>query len=440
LSIYRDLKQSRQTSAAPTPSTNGHANGHANGAQSPAELVLRPLSEYRARPVRYLVPNTIPIGKVTMVAGVGGMGKSTIMRHLVARLTSGRPAFGMDYPVTGPVDVMLASVEDSPEDTILPHLLSEGADLSRVLIEDGVRKPGWKPEDKTAPFSLHDLDLVMNSFAARPSIRVMVLDPIGSYVARSGANENSSAEVRALLDPLHDLANKTGVAIILIAHLNKANNVAAVNRIIGSSAFRDTCRVVYVMGQDPDDPERRVLAAAKQNVPGLDKRGLAFRLMPLTQDETTAVLAHEGMAGLDDEDRALFATQLSRIAAEGRVDITADQALGTGTKPGAEPSREKKRKKCLDWLLTFLGRYAYPRQELFKAADIAGFSSHQCYRAREDHNNDRPDDEQIWQTKGTVFGGVSWWGIGNYRNWTMRPDPNGDGGQDESNGPDIWPQ
>jgi hypothetical protein len=355
---------------------------------SPAggELVLRPLSEFRARPVRYLVPRTIPVGKVTMVAGVGGMGKSTIMRHLIARLTSGRVAFGLDYQPDSPFDVMLASVEDSPQDTILPHLASEGADLGRVLIVDGVRKDGWKPGDRTAPFDLRDLDLVMAQFDKRPAVRLMVIDPVGSFVARSGANENSSAEVRALLDPLHDLADRTGVAVVLIAHLNKANNVAAVNRIVGTAAFRDTCRAVYVLGHDPDDPTRRVLAVAKENVPGIDTRGLAFRRVSLDQAEAAAVLATRQMVELTDFERAELATQLARVEPGGRVDIDADQALGTGTgKKIAAGVSKSERETCSQWIVRRLGTVNcwYDRQ-IEEEAVMQGFST-DTYRKAKKH-------------------------------------------------------
>lgn len=400
------------------------------------DLVLRPLAGRKAKPVRFLVPQTLPVGKVVMFAGVGGMGKSTISRHLIACLTAGRPAFGLQYDPPAPCDVALASVEDSPEDTILPHLLSEGADLARVQTIDGVHKPGWKPGDKPLPFRLEDVDAVIDVFTRRPSFRLLVIDPIMSFVGRSGVNENASAEVRRLLDPLLDLADRTGVTVLLIAHLNKANNVAAVNRIVGTAAFRDACRIVYVLGSDPGDDARRVLAVVKENVPGVDRRGLAFRRVPLTPEEAAAVLSAPEMDELTDAERADMTVQLARVEPGGRVDIDADEALGTGQRPAGGDRRAAKREGCLKWLLTFLARYAYPRSELFDAAAAAGFTDYLCYAAREAHNRAKPEAEHIWQTNRGAFGGKSWWGVGNYRSWTIRPDPNqptGDAIRDDLN-------
>ena len=118
-----------------------------------------------------------------------------------------------------------------------------------------------------------------------------------------------------------------------------------------------------------------------------------------------------------------MATQLAKVVPEGRVDIDADQALGTGRKAAAQDGRGRRQRECIEWLLQFLARYAYPAAEVFEKAQAAGFSVHVCRRAREAHNDTKHDAEQIWFTREAIFGGVSWWGIGNYRNWRLRPAP-----------------
>src|SRR5262245_3720189 len=97
------------------------------------QVVFEALSTLKAKPVKWEVPGRIPRGKVTLIAGDGGMGKSTFVRHLIACITSGRPAFGMSYTAPIPGDVVTFAAEDGAEDVTVPSLIAEGADLKRVL-------------------------------------------------------------------------------------------------------------------------------------------------------------------------------------------------------------------------------------------------------------------------------------------------------------------
>jgi hypothetical protein len=409
------------------------------------ELIADPLAGRKAKPVHWLVDRKIPAGKLTMVASVGGLGKSTLIRHLVACLTTGRPAFGLAYQPPPPCEILLASVEDTLEDTVTPHLLAEGADLTKVLAIAGVRKP----DGHVLQFDLRDLDCVMAKLQARPSIKLLVIDPIMSFVGRAGLSENASAEVRLILDPLLELAANTGLAIIMIAHLTKSTTTAAVNRIVGSSAFRDASRVVYAIGKDLEDDNRRVMALVKANVPGLDKSSLAFSLQPVEGDDLAAVLNAPEFSELSPADRDLMGDQLARVVPLGRVLLDADEALGTDRGSG---TRESNARNCAIWLRERIGtNYAWPDEEIERNAVEAGFTVRQFRRAK---NQLKPS----LQVAKIGFQGKWYVAMGSVRELPIRPDnlAHGQNGQMGQNGdapilttarhsdqsdhaPDIWP-
>jgi energy-coupling factor transporter ATP-binding protein EcfA2 len=342
---------------------------HNQSSADSAELVVRSLKGRKAKPVRWLVDRKIPAGKLATIAGVGGMGKSTLVRHLIACLTNGRPAFGLDYDAPAPCDVLLASVEDSPEDTIIPHLMAEGADMLRVKTVEGTKKA----DGSVMPFDLRDIDLMIRLVEANPAIRLLVIDPIMSFVGRAGLNENSSSEIRTILDPLIGLADRTGVTVLLIAHLNKSSTATAINRIVGTSAFRDACRVVFAVGENPMDSQQRVMAIVKENLPGIDKQSVGFGRRLLSDEEAEAVLSSEEFSELEPDDRRRMAEQLAVIVPSGTVNVDADAALGTSKQEKAAGTSTQR--ECADWIKVRVGtEYAWPDDEIQRDAERAGFS------------------------------------------------------------------
>lgn len=400
------------------------------------ELVLRSLKGRKAKPVRFLVEGRIPLGKMTMFAGEGGMGKSTLIRHLVACLTTGRAAFGLDYTPPPPCDVLLASVEDDPEDTILPHLLAEGADLDRVIMIEGIRRTDGDGKRYVSEFDLRDTDLVLKYCRNNPQARMLIIDPILSFVGRAGAKENSSSEVRVLLDPLATLASQTNMATLLIAHLNKATNAAATNRILGATAFRDACRTVWSVGKDPDDPKRRIMSHIKSNVPGLDVTSLLFRREQLPQSRLAEVLASEEFSELTPDDLTRIEKQLAYIQPLGVSERSADEVLSAG-----QPAREgnthsdSKQAACAEWIKERVGaEYSWLDEEIEKEAVAAGFSIWQYRRAK----GFVPglSVKRIGFGKNSKFrigmGNISEMPFGEHEGPT-------DEHQEQDDGPDMWP-
>src|SRR5262245_11199199 len=232
-------------------------------------IVFESLDNLRVKPVRWEVPGRFPRGKVTLVAGDGGMGKSHLDRHLTASITSGRPAFGMQYAAAAPGDVVMFALEDGYEDVVLPSLIAEGADLKRVhrvpYVEQQV---GGKKSQ--VHFGLEHLAALKAELATRPEVRLIVIDPIASFIGRCQIDDHKTGELRRALDPLNELADQAGVGVIVIAHVNKAAGIKAVYRIAGSHQYTAAVRLAYIVGEDPDDPRRRFLMPVKKNLLGVE--------------------------------------------------------------------------------------------------------------------------------------------------------------------------
>ncbi len=118
--------------------------------------------------------------------------------------------------------------EDNVEDTLLPGLAAEDADLSRVYALS-VAELGAE-----VPFGVGHLDLLRAEVEARPDTRLVVIDPLVSVVSRSGIDDHRQTEVRRVLDPLRHFAEQTGVTVVVVCHLNKAAAETAIDKIAGS--------------------------------------------------------------------------------------------------------------------------------------------------------------------------------------------------------------
>lgn len=172
----------------------------------------------------------------------------------------------------------------------------------------------------------------------------MVIDPVGGYIGRAGVDDNREAEFRAVLDPLTELAARRSVLLALVKHLSKDQARKAAQRVGGSAAYVNAARAAFIVAPAPDDSNRRLFLPIKFNC-GEWPSGLAFGMEALPADEQAGILAE--MDHLKDEDRSRLARQLYRIAWQGPVDITADEALGADArrKPAsAEPE------KAAEWL------------------------------------------------------------------------------------------
>ncbi len=256
------------------------------------------LSEYTAQEVEWLWPGRVPIGKVTMLCGDPGMGKSFICMDMAARVSAGlgwpeeewekagpeeRTAHASESRATGescatgePGSVLVMSAEDDPRDTLRPRVERAGGDLSRVVLLHSFGQIGqagaWVPTlDENMDVIEKAVDR-MEGGGMGPA-RLVVIDPVSAFLGR--VNSYSNAGVRAVLDRLSDIAAARRVAMVCVTHLNKTAGVRAAYRVMGSLAFAASPRVVWRVAKLSDG--RMGMAAVKSNVAGV--RGtIAFRL------------------------------------------------------------------------------------------------------------------------------------------------------------------
>ncbi len=373
--------------------------------KSSQEIEFEKLSGTSVRSVRWLVPGRIPRGRITLWAGDGGKGKSTAARSLIASVSTGRPAFGLNYTPEGPGKIIVMASEDSFEECVVPHLIAEGADLDKIAKVYHVRA---EPDGRK--FRMHlGLEHIVELRAAlkeRRDIELLVIDPAASFAGRMRIDANREAEVRAVVDPLAELADATGVAVLLIAHLNKAGDAKAVHRIAGSAAWVNAVRMASLVAADPDDDDRRLLMPVKSNVLGSIKEAAAFRLVPIAEGQQFR--RHPSMLALTDAEFATVTAQMATVRFEADVSANADDVMGAKRKDPNKVAR------CCEWLKEFLHDFAYPSQEISDAAKEAGFTIDNVFKAK--------TALKAEGLRNKKYGADCWWsGFGDSETWQSRP-------------------
>ena len=222
-------------------------------------------------PVRWLWPGWLALGKLALLAGAPGTGKTTAALSMAATVTTG--GCWPDGYRCSVGDVLVWSGEDDPADTLLPRLLAAGADPSRVYFVQGVYQAG-----EVRPFDpATDVTALLAAARELPDLRFILVDPVVSAVA---GDSHKNTEVRRALQPLVDFAAAVGAALVGITHFSKGGQGQdPASRVVGSIAFTAVARVVMVCAKVKDDEghERRVLARSKSNI-GPDDGGFAYTL------------------------------------------------------------------------------------------------------------------------------------------------------------------
>lgn len=219
------------------------------------------MADVQTEPLDWLWPGRLLFGKYNLLVGDGGIGKSTLIMDLAARLSRGKPLpDGTRHPVCGTVLVM---PEDGPGDTIRPRLENAGADLSRIgLIQTFTDMTDGAEVLPTIPDDLNKIEEAMD----RMDARLLVLDPLLQMLG-DNVNEYRDKEVRRALAPLIALCERRHIALVGLMHIGKANGAGNVkHRGNASVAFMNIARSALFAAMDPDVPGRFVLAQSKTNL------------------------------------------------------------------------------------------------------------------------------------------------------------------------------
>lgn len=270
----------------------------------PETVKIIRMSDVEPTPVEWLWKPYLPFGKLSVLQGNPGEGKTYFAMHLAAACTNGKLLPNMER--MEPFNVIYQTAEDGLGDTVKPRLIEAGADLDRVLVID----------DSDVQLTLSDERI--EKAIVENNARLVIIDPIQAYLG-ADVDMNRANEVRPIFMRLGQVAQRTGCAILLIGHLNKAAGMQSLQRGLGSIDIAAAVRSVMFIGKLKHDPTMRILTHEKSSLapPGVS---LAF--------------------SLGDEGGFRWV---------GEYDITADEMLS-----GIEPQRETKTQQAKDLICTLL--------------------------------------------------------------------------------------
>jgi RecA-family ATPase len=219
---------------------------------------FRRFDEIDNRGVEWLWPGRLALGKLSLLEGDPGLGKSFLALDLCARLSSGRP-WPDGSASLGPAAAVYLNAEDGAEDTLGPRLCALGADPARVYLLDR------STDDVSEMLTLSAQRGVLDELMTRIRPRLLVIDPITPFLG-SDINMGSDASVRRGLAPPAELARRHGCAVLLVRHLNKLGHGPALYRGLGSIALVGVCRSAWLVAERHEQPGQRVLAQVKNNL------------------------------------------------------------------------------------------------------------------------------------------------------------------------------
>jgi hypothetical protein len=321
-------------------------------------LITQSFREVEIKPINWLWPGRIARGKVNLIAGNPGLGKSQLTAGIAAVVSTGG-RWPVDRIQATQGNVIVLSAEDDPGDTMRPRLEAAGANLARVHFARGVIA-GHTGEGRQIErlFCLgRDLEALARAIQEIGSVAVVVIDPVTAYLGEIDSHRN--AEVRAVLTPLAEMAAQFGTGVIAISHLNKTTGPDALMRVTGSLAFVAAARTAHLVALDPEDKGRRLFLPIKNNL-AADRGGLAFRIEGATVS---------GPQGTIETSRVMWEA--------GVVALTADDVIRQQVPDEGSALRE-----AYDWLRQILENPT-PAAEVFRQAREAGITEKTLRRAAE---------------------------------------------------------
>ena len=227
--------------------------------------------------VRWWWKDWLPVGKVVVLDGDPGLGKSGLTLEIAARITTGRPMpDGSTGDVAGPATVLLCAHEDGLADTIIPRFLSMGGHPSRLhYLDDVTEKTVDGAQERRVPFTVPDDLDALSAYIADTGAVLAIIDPWMAYLSGE-KDSHRDQDMRSVLREVADIAQETGCTILLVRHLNKASGGNVLYRGGGSIGIIGAVRVAWFTAPDPDDEDgkNRILAVEKTN---LSERPVSLR-------------------------------------------------------------------------------------------------------------------------------------------------------------------
>lgn len=310
-----------------------------------AELKIISMDEVPVEEVEWLWYPYIPFGKLTIIHGDGGEGKTTLILQLAALLSRGEK-LPCDSTEREPIKVIYQTAEDGLGDTIKPRLLAGNADCSQIKVID------------ESEATLTMLDERIEKAIVETGARALILDPVQAYIGAK-VDMNRANEVRAILSQLGQIAGQYRCAIILVGHLNKAQGNKSNYRGLGSIDFQATARSVLIVGRLKDNPQIRVMVQDKSSL-APEGEPIAFEL------------------GKENGFRWL-----------GHYDISVDDLL-------CGIPKEKKSEQAENLILEYLSKGKYPQKELVKKAQTIGISKRVLDEAKKTLNVQSVKEGSQW--------------------------------------------
>jgi len=302
-------------------------------------------SEIEPTEIEWLWEGFLAFGKIAVLDGDPGVGKTLLTHDLAARVSRGLPMPLRDA-ARPPIPVLFISCEDGLADTVVPRLIAAGADLSRVSILPALRNDRL-PE---IPADLQAIGREIESSKAR----LLIIDPLMAYLP-SEVNTWKDQSVRTALAPLAKLAEETGCAVLLVRHPTKGEHVKAIHAGGGSVGIIGLARVGLLAAPDPSDPETKILAVSKCNVM---QRAPSLRYRIIEGAGTTGT------------------TSAPRIKWLGESGITADELVRT------ESTSLRPRDEAADFLRELLADGPIPATEVQAQSARLGIATATLGRAK----------------------------------------------------------
>lgn len=234
------------------------------------------MSDVEMKPINWLWDKRIACGKLTVIAGNPGLGKSQLTANLAATVSRGMMWPEENLPNCNQGNVVFLSAEDDAGDTIKPRLIAAGADVGQCHIIEAIRTKTKEGRDSERSFDLsQDVEQLGIAIEQIGNVRLVIIDPITAYLGETDSHNN--ADIRGILAPLSAMAAQHDAAVLLITHLNKSSGQDVLARVIGSIGLIAAARAGYVVMKDEKQPELRYFLPIKNNV-GNDMDGFSFMI------------------------------------------------------------------------------------------------------------------------------------------------------------------